>query len=465
MSMKRAEAYFRVLRLPVDALAVAAALLLSYHLRRANIDLLPGIQLLEPATTLPILREYIRTFVIPAIVLFLILAMGFRLYSLSLTMSAWVEVGRVLVVAGMWVALVVFWFFFVEKQLFYSRILLLHSTFFITLFVLTTRATLTLFQRSLLSWGIGRTVVASVGAGPIASIARAVLQADKRYEYLGHARDCAGLHQLPGHRRLDLVLQTDAHPKSATTGELIEECRSRHIGYAFLPTVFTDVPQKLKVERLGLLPMLRFQPTPLDGWGRVFKRAFDIIASAAALLLLSPIFLLITICVLLESGWPIVYVSSRVGEFAKRRIPVLKFRSMIHNADSRKEELLDANHRDGPLFKVKRDPRVTRVGGVLRRWTLDELPQLLNVFLGHMSLVGPRPHLPPEVDQYTSYQRRVFAVRPGMTGLAQISGRSDLKFQEEVSLDLQYVEEWSMLLDLWILWRTLFVVLGRDGAD
>jgi len=156
-----------------------------------------------------------------------------------------------------------------------------------------------------------------------------------------------------------------------------------------------------------------------------------------------------------------------VGERADGLVPVIKFRSMIRDAEERKMELLGENERkDGPLFKLTNDPRITPVGRVLRRFDLDELPQLFNVLLGHMSLVGPRPHLPEEVDRYSPYERRVFAVKPGMTGLAQVSGRSMLKFREEVQLDLRYVEEWSLLFDLWIMWRTIWVVLsGRHARN
>jgi lipopolysaccharide/colanic/teichoic acid biosynthesis glycosyltransferase len=176
--------------------------------------------------------------------------------------------------------------------------------------------------------------------------------------------------------------------------------------------------------------------------------------------------LLVILSILIDSGRPIFYVSKRVGEEGRKKIGILKFRSMIPDADTKKNELLEKNHRkDGPLFKIKDDPRVTRMGKILRRWSLDELPQLLNVIAGSVSLVGPRPHLPEEVKLYTNYQRRVFAVRPGATGLAQISGRSDLKFDEEVALDLKYVEEWTLWLDLWILWRTVVVVCSRKGAD
>jgi lipopolysaccharide/colanic/teichoic acid biosynthesis glycosyltransferase len=184
------------------------------------------------------------------------------------------------------------------------------------------------------------------------------------------------------------------------------------------------------------------------------------------IVILSPIFVVISVLLLLAQGLPIFYVSARVADGEGGTIPFMKFRTMIKNADKKKATLRSKSHRtDGPLFKIKNDPRITPVGSVLRRWTFDELPQLFNVLAGHMSLVGPRPHLPDEVDRYTSYERRVFAVKPGMTGLAQISGRSNLAFKDEVRLDLKYIEEWSLLLDLWIIWRTPFVIISRKGAD
>ena len=184
-----------------------------------------------------------------------------------------------------------------------------------------------------------------------------------------------------------------------------------------------------------------------------------------AITFLSPLFLIIAILIKLDSKGPVFYKSRRIG-WKKQFLMVCKFRSMVENADELKEELEDQSHRtDGPLFKVKDDPRITRIGKFLRRYSIDEWPQLLNVLKGNMSLVGPRPHLPEEVNKYTDFQKRVFAVKPGITGLAQISGRSDLPFNEEVRLDLQYIEEWSPWLDVWILWRTVFVVLKGEGAD
>lgn len=464
--MKRSELLLGLLRLPVDALAVTSALLLAYRLREAQVDLIPGVQLLEPATTLPPLGFYVDAFVVPSIGAFLLLAAVLGLYALRSTKSAWREMGNVVIASLLWLVLVVAWFFFVEKQLFYSRILLFHAIFFLVLFSVAGRTTLVLLQRAMLKLGIGVRIVVSVGRHTITSLARRTLERDCRYRYVGHLEDLAGIRRLAHVPVIDLVLQTDPNPDSEETIQLIDFCRSHHIGYGFFPPVFSDVPHQLRIERLGMLPMMRFQPTPLDGWGRIVKRAGDIVVSIALLALLSPLFLLLALGVLLDSGWPVFFISSRVGDFGRRRIPMLKFRSMVCDAEARKQELLHMSHRgDGPLFKVHGDPRVTRFGHFLRRWSLDEWPQLFNVLVGQMSLVGPRPHLPSEVEHYTSVQRRVFAVRPGMTGLAQVMGRSTLPFGEEVKFDLQYVEEWSPLLDLWIMWRTIFAVLKKDGAE
>lgn len=464
--MKKSEAIFGVLRVPLDALALTAALLLAYRLREFNVQILPGFGLADAAGTLPPLPWYIVHFVIPSVGTFLALAALLGLYTLESTMSAWLEVGRAVLATLLWVIIVIGWYFLIRKQLFFSRALLLYAVGLNIFFVAAIRGALTLVQRSFLRAGMGKRIVVSIGTHALAEAAHKTLLDDMHYRYLGHLPDLNGLKRISHHQDLDLVLQTDPNPDSAETIALINYCRSHHIGYAFLPPVFADVPHQLRVERLGLLPMVRFQPTPIDGWGRVLKRVFDIVGSTFLLILLSPILLVLALAVVIDSGFPVFYVSTRVGDQGRRKIRILKFRSMVKDADRRKNDLHTLNHRrDGPLFKIKNDPRVTRIGAFLRRYSLDEFPQLFNVLTGRLSLVGPRPHLPDEVDRYSLEQRRVFAVRPGMTGLAQVSGRSDLTFDEEVRLDLQYIEEWSLPLDLWILWRTFFVICSRKGAD
>ena len=462
--MKKSEAILGLLRIPLDALAVLAALLLSYRLRAESVDLIPRVQLLEPPQSLPPLSVFIPDFVLPGVLVFLAIAATLSLYALRTDRSGWREAGRILIAALLWVVAIMAWFFLFKRELFYSRILLLHSTFFIVVFVGCVRASVLFLQRAMLKAGFGVRLIVSLGAHPLPEIAKIVLTTDRRYLYLGHLPDLGALERLEHQRHLDLVMQTDPDPTSRTTLSLIDYCRNHHVGYAFLPPVLADVPHQLRVERLGLLPLIQFEPTPPDGWGRVLKRLFDLLGSAALLILLSPLFALIAAIILIETRGPIFYRSTRVGEQGRRHLSVLKFRSMVQDADAQKARLLSMNERkDGPLFKIHSDPRITKVGRWLRRFDLDELPQLVNVLFGQMSLVGPRPHLPDEVERYNPYQRRVFAVKPGMTGLSQISGRSALPFEEEVRFDLQYVEEWSFLLDLWILWRTVWVVIGGKG--
>jgi exopolysaccharide biosynthesis polyprenyl glycosylphosphotransferase len=463
--MKRSEILFGVMRVPLDALCALLAFFIAYQLRLNNVNLLPWVSIKDAASTLPSSVVYAESFAFPGAVLYVVISMLLGLYALQVTRSAWSEIGRLLLASLVWIIAVIGWYFLVRQELFYSRLLLVYATGGLALFVISARGLLMLLQRELLRLGVGVRSVVTYGRHPPSEPAVHTLQHDVRYRYLGHVRDMAAM-QSAYPNRLDLVLQTDPDPESDATIALIEYCRSTHVGYGFFPPVFADVPHLLVIERMGLLPTLRFRPTPLDGWGRVIKRAFDVVCSALLIVVLSPVLILVAIAVLFDGGFPIFYVSRRVGELGEKPVPVVKFRSMVKDAERRLAEVMALNHRaDGPLFKAKHDPRVTKVGRFIRKWSLDELPQLFNVLAGHMSLVGPRPHLPQEVSLYTSYQRRVFAVRPGVTGLAQVSGRSDLTFDQEVALDLQYIEEWSLRMDLWILWRTLMVVIGRKGAD
>jgi lipopolysaccharide/colanic/teichoic acid biosynthesis glycosyltransferase len=196
---------------------------------------------------------------------------------------------------------------------------------------------------------------------------------------------------------------------------------------------------------------------------RVFKLMFDRVTTAAILLLLTPVFAVIAFVVKLDGG-PVFYRQTRVGQRGKT-FQMIKFRSMVPDADKLREDLVaGTNDGSGPLFKLRKDPRVTRIGQLLRRYSLDELPQLFNVIGGSMSLVGPRPPLPGEIEVYTDAAKRKFLVRPGMTGLWQVSGRSDLSWEESVRLDLRYVENWSPAMDLVIMWKTVSAVFRGDGA-
>jgi exopolysaccharide biosynthesis polyprenyl glycosylphosphotransferase len=212
------------------------------------------------------------------------------------------------------------------------------------------------------------------------------------------------------------------------------------------------------------LPLIRVDRPQYSGAKRFQKRAFDICFATFVLIASLPLMVLVAAAIKLTSRGPVFYSSERIGLDGKP-FSILKFRSMVADADARLDTLTAFNESDGGvLFKMRCDPRVTRVGRIIRHFSIDELPQFLNVLMRQMSVVGPRPPLRREVDMYDDHIRRRLLVRPGITGLWQVSGRSDLSWEDSVRLDLSYVENWSMLNDLLIVVKTLRVVVNGAGA-
>jgi exopolysaccharide biosynthesis polyprenyl glycosylphosphotransferase len=211
------------------------------------------------------------------------------------------------------------------------------------------------------------------------------------------------------------------------------------------------------------LTLLHVDHPQLSGFRVVIKDLFDRCVAAAALILLFPLLAVLGATIWLHDRGPALFTQTRVGKDGKV-FRIYKFRTMVVDAEQRQPQLLDNNDSDGVLFKLRNDPRVTALGARLRRSSIDELPQLINVFLGDMSLVGPRPALPSETDRYADHVRRRLVVKPGLTGLWQVNGRSDLSWDESVRLDLRYVENWSFFLDLQILWKTISALARRSGA-
>nr|WP_243659651.1 sugar transferase [Streptomyces sp. BK205] len=229
------------------------------------------------------------------------------------------------------------------------------------------------------------------------------------------------------------------------------------------PVLMEVAGPRLHVDAVLGIPLLRVSMPTFTGGRRAIKAVVDRLGSAILLILFAPLMLLVGLLVVADSRGGAFYSQRRVGKDG-REFTILKFRTMVVGADLARAELADRNEGAGLLFKMRRDPRVTRVGTVLRRYSLDELPQLFNVLTGSMSLVGPRPPLPEESAAYGPDIRRRLLVKPGLTGLWQISGRSDLPWEEAVRLDLRYVEDWSLALDAVILWKTLRAVLYGQGA-
>ncbi len=229
------------------------------------------------------------------------------------------------------------------------------------------------------------------------------------------------------------------------------------------PAVTDVVGPRVHIRPVAGLPLLHVERPELTGVRRLTKELLDRSVAVAALLVLAPALLAIAVAVRLDSRGPVLFRQERVGR-GGATFTMLKFRSMVEDAPRRFEQLRGADEGNGVLFKLRADPRVTRVGRLLRRYSLDELPQLVNVLRGDMSLVGPRPPLAREVEKYGADMHRRFLVKPGLTGLWQVSGRSDLSWDDSVRIDVRYVENWSLALDLMILWKTLGAVLRGSGA-
>ena len=209
--------------------------------------------------------------------------------------------------------------------------------------------------------------------------------------------------------------------------------------------------------------MIYVEPVIRHGWRAVAKRVFDLVLASMIFLVSLPLFVVAVIAIKLDSPGPVFYRQTRIGRDG-RPFTMTKFRTMVVDADARKASLLDQNEADGPLFKIASDPRITRVGRVLRKMSIDELPQLVSVFQGTMSMVGPRPALPEEVVHWDDSLRDRLRVLPGVTGMWQVSGRSDTSFEQYRRLDLYYVDNWSLAHDLRICARTVGIVLTGRGA-
>lgn len=315
---------------------------------------------------------------------------------------------------------------------------------------------------------LGYRVIGAVDSDP----SSAGLQ--QTYEGVPVVSDLAGLPEAIRESGANEVIIADSRVQSDTLFEVMMRCgRRRGVEFRIAPSLFNCLPSKTEVDQIGALPMIRLFREPLSDFARGSKRISDIVIASAALVLFFPLWLLIALLIKFDSKGPVFYLQERVG-MDGRIFLVYKFRTMHTDTDSeihreyQKKFIAgdaDANVGDAsrPAYKLRDDPRITPVGRLLRRLSLDEAPQLLNVLRGDMSVVGPRPPIPYEVEAYEVWHRKRLDMKPGVTGLWQVSGRNKLSFEEMVKLDLFYIENWSLLFDLKIVLRTALVVFRREG--
>jgi len=262
---------------------------------------------------------------------------------------------------------------------------------------------------------------------------------------------------------IDQVIITLPWQYHRKTVRLVADAEQAGVRARVVPDLFQLSLGGVDVEAINGIPLISIKESALIGFNQAVKRALDLTLGGLAMILLSPFWLAIAVGIKLDSPGPVFFRQERVGKDGKT-FTVFKFRSMYQDAEERLEKLRAHNEADGPLFKMKDDPRRTRVGRFIRKTSLDETPQLINVLRGEMSIVGPRPGLPSEVAQYQEWHRKRLEVQPGITGLWQVSGRSNLTFDEMVMLDIYYAENWSVGMDLRIMLRTVPQVLFGEGA-
>lgn len=458
--MKKAELFFSALLVPVDYLMIVLAATAAYGLRFTKF-----VSNIRPIIfTLPF-GEYLALSLLIAIGWLAIFAI-FKLYTITGQKKLIDEIFKIFAACSTSIAAVIIFIFF-QRELFSSRFIIIAIWILSFIFVSLGRIIVRKTQRYFYKKNYGTRKVIIVGVEKTADLITNELRNDRSLGY-EVVRKVNNFHDLKREKYPDEIIAADASIINKSESlELISYCNENHIGFKYAADIFKSTIN-IETGIIAGVPIVELKETKLEGWGRIWKRAFDIAGSFFLIILLSPLLIAIAIFIKLDSRGSVFFSYERVGEHGKK-FKYFKFRSMAqdsHNLRFDKEfQKKYVNLRAGsPMIKLKEDPRITRVGKFIRRWSMDELPELFNVFIGKMSLVGPRPHEVEEVDKYEKHHKKVLAIKPGITGLAQISGRSDLSFEEEIKLDTFYIENWSMALDLWILVKTPIVLLKKRKA-
>ncbi|HVQ43565.1 MAG TPA: sugar transferase [Candidatus Saccharimonadia bacterium] len=483
---KRSELFFSVILVPLDFLALLGAFAAAYIIR---------VKLEDKPVAHPIpAAEFVHVLLILLPLWIVIFALS-GLYVQSNLRGKLGEIGKVFVAVSGGVMLSILLDFFQPQSLFPSKAVPIYAYGLGLVFVLLSRTLVRWLQRWLFQFGVGVHNAVIIGSGEIAQrMVPDLQQAFSGYRLLacvdrsrGAAKRMRGvpvfdaleeaIAAVAPDGNLDEIIQADSALEQDEILALVNYAANHQIGYRFVPNQFGLYASNSVLGTLAGVQMIEIRLTPLDGWGRVAKRVFDLMGSALAIVVLSPLLVGLALLIKLrDPSGPVLYRHHRLSR-SGRSVGVLKFRTMEWRycdgpgrPFTSAEETLRAMGRPELIAEFKRahkienDPRVSRFGRFLRRTSLDELPQFLNVLKGEMSLVGPRPIVAAELDHYGQRGATFLALKPGMTGLWQISGRSDISYDDRVKLDIYYVEHWGLLLDTKILLKTALTFLAGKGA-
>ena len=459
--MKKSDLHllFTVVLVPIDFLMVLLAGILAYYLR---------------FSTLKTFRPVIYQIPFKNYLLLVLVVSGFWIIIFSLTgfykpsqRKFSEEFPKIFIGTSLGLMFLSLFIFF-KRKYFSSRFIVLFGWILSIIFVSLGRLFIHFLQRIYYKKEKGLIPILIIGQNNIANQLAQFLKKNLSlgYKVLGQVNSYEELVKIWSGKTKEIseIINTKTDLDRKEILKIVEFCNEHQIIYKYTPDLFGALVSNTSTETIAGIPVIKIKRTALDGWGKVLKRLIDIIISFFGLIILSPLFLIISILIKLDSPGPVFVRLERVGERGEI-FKLLKFRSMIKDAQKLKPQLMKYNERkDGPLFKMKNDPRITKIGRWLRKWSIDELPQLINVLKGEMSIVGPRPHEPEEVAKYKKQHRQLLTIKPGITGLAQISGRADLPFDEEAKLDIYYIETWSLWQDIKIIIKTIPTVLSQKGA-
>lgn len=472
---KKSELIFSAVQVPMDALMITLAALSAFSIRN-----IPEILALKPKLYQFPLQDYTKIVFIVLPLFILVFALE-GLYDIRVTRKFWHEALKVFSATSIALVVVIV-AIFLKREWFSSRFVILAGWLLVTMYVTFGRLILNKTQKWFLkNRGIGVHRVLLIGSNEKNKRIKKIISKNPLlgYKVVSHL-ETGSVHAVKGIKKqlgIDEIIVCDSSLTDAEQEKLIDYCAINNITYKFIPTSFQT--SKFETGIFGGEPIIEIKNTPLEGWGKILKRTYDIIATSILIIIFSPLMLLIAILIKIESysekrkGGPIIYKNERIGSDGKK-FNVYKFRYMKwafctdpntpegkKAIEYEKKLIMERSVRKGPLYKIKDDPRKTKIGGLIEKFSFDELPQFFNVIKGEMSLVGPRPHQEREVAKYNEYHRRLLTIKPGISGMAQVSGRSDLKFEDEYKLDVFYIENWSLWLDIQICLKTVGVIFKK----
>jgi len=476
--MKKSELAFTAIQVPIDFLMLLSASTLAYYIRFESFysEIRPVIFEIPFRTYLNIIS--------PIILGWLIIFAFAGLYKIKNTRRIIDELSNVILACSTGVMAVII-YIFLKRELFSSRFIVLATWILAIILVFIGRLIIIYFQRVFLKKGVGRRRVVLVGNSKTSRIIKKEFSDNPSFGYDVIAEFAEfdeyskkALDKIISKNEIDEIIQTDQHMEKQEILELMDFASTRQLSFKYTADLFGTKAIQRDISTIADIPIIEIKRTPLDGWGRIIKRIFDVAGALCFIIIFSPIFIASAIAVKLSSPGPVFYLDYRYGQNFKKFL-FYKFRSMKAelcdgegpSATSEGNKLLEElsegvkNTRIGPLHKIKGDPRITNVGKFIRKYSIDEFPQFFNVLKGDLSLVGPRPHMSLEVANYQKHHKRLFEIKPGITGLSQISGRSDLDFEDEVRLETYYIENWSLKMDLIILLKTPFTLLKRRNVE